>query len=70
MVDSNDQIKRKKIKTAKDPQLDKAAFTWFVKERQTDSHINGPVFRIQVQKLHSDIHVDNTSAAQGASQLT
>ena len=37
---------KKKARTGKDPQLLKAVFTWFVKEMQVGTLINGPVLSI------------------------
>jgi len=60
-VDSTDGMKRKKARTANDPELDKAVFTWFVKERQAGTPSSGPVLSVQAQKFHNDLHVDNPS---------
>ena len=54
-------MKRKKARTANDPELDKAVFTRFVKDRQADTPSSGPVQSVQAQKFHSDLHADNPS---------
>ena len=54
-------MRRKKARNNKDPQLDKACFTWFVKERQAGTPIIGPKLSIQIQTLPSELHVDNPS---------
>ena len=59
-VDSSDGMQRKKARTANDPELDKAVFSWFVKERQAGTPISGPVLSMQAQKFHSQLHADNS----------
>ena len=54
-------MKRKKVRTANDPELDKAVFAWFVKERQVSSPISGPVLSVQAQKFQNYLHEDNPS---------
>ena len=61
VVDSTVWMERKTARNAKDPQLDKVVITWCVKERQTGTPNSSPVLRIQAQKLHNDLHVDNPS---------
>jgi hypothetical protein len=52
-------MKRKRARTANDPDLDKAVFTWFVKERSAGTPISGPVLSVQAQKFHNELHTDN-----------
>jgi hypothetical protein len=59
VVDSTDGMKRKKARTANDPDLDKAVFTWFVKERSAVTPISGHVLSVQAQKFHNEPHTDN-----------
>ncbi len=59
-VDSSDGMKRKKARTANDPELDKAVYSWFVKERQAGTPISGPVMSVQAQKFHNQLHVENS----------
>ena len=54
-----DQMKIKKVRTAKDPH--KAVFAYFVKEGQAGIPISSPVLSIQAQNLPSDLHVVNHS---------
>ena len=52
---------KKKDRIAKVPQLEKAAFTWFVKERQAFTLIGGPLLSIKAQNLPNDTRVYNPS---------
>ena len=61
MVNSTDQMKRKKTRTAKDPQLDKAVFICGVKGKHAGTLISSPVLSIQPQKLHTDLRINNPS---------
>ena len=61
MVNSAERMKRREAKTVKEPQLDQAVSTWFVKERQTAILISNPVLSIQAHKLHSNLHVGDQS---------
>jgi len=58
-VDSSHGMKRKKARTASDPELDKAVYSWFVKVRQAGTPIIGPVVSVQAQKYHNQLHVHN-----------
>ena len=51
-IDPTDGMKRKKTRTANDPELDKAVFTWFVKKRQGGITISGPVLSLQAHTFH------------------
>ena len=55
-VDSDDGIKRKRTRTAKDPVLDKAVFNWFVQQRSEGLPISGPLVQAQAQGLSDSIH--------------
>ena len=50
-------MKRKKARTANDPELDKALFR-FVKERQAGAPVSGPVLSVQAQKFRNNLHED------------
>ena len=45
----------KKARIANDPELDKAVFAWFVKERQAGTPISGLVLSVQAQKFHNKL---------------
>ena len=55
-LDGSEGLKRKRVKTAKDPELDKAVFTWFVQETQTGTPISGPILSAQTQKFSKELH--------------
>ena len=59
-LDGSEGLKRKRVKTAKDPELDKAVFTWFVQERQTGTPISGPILSAQAQKFSKELHGEDT----------
>ena len=48
IVNSTDQMKEKKARTAKDPKLDKAFFSCFL-ERQAGTTISGSVLSIKLR---------------------
>ena len=60
-IDSTDGMKRKKARTANDPELDKAVFTWLVKERQAGISISGPILSVHAQNFHNNLPTDNSS---------
>ena len=47
--------KRKRSRTAQDPQLEKAVFTWFNQARSEGTPISGPVTQAQAKKLNEDL---------------
>ena len=58
-LDESDGMKRKKAKTAKDPELDKAMFNWFVQERNAGTPLCGPVVVAQAKKMSQTLHGEN-----------
>ena len=47
--------KRKRSRTAQDPQLEKAVFTWFNQARSEGTPISGPVIQAQAKKLNEGL---------------
>ena len=67
VVNSTDCMKRKTNQNCQNPLLDKVVFTLFVKERQAEALIRGPVLNIQAQTLPNDLHIsDPSDCVEGA----
>ncbi|XP_039590582.1 jerky protein homolog-like [Polypterus senegalus] len=49
-------LRRKRARTAKDPELDKATFNAFCEGRNNGIPISGPVIQVQAEKLYKEIH--------------
>ena len=61
-LESSLGMKRMKARTANNPNLDKAVFTWFVKVRQAGTRVPPLVALFwvsQAQKFHKDLHADD-----------
>ncbi|XP_028666328.1 jerky protein homolog-like [Erpetoichthys calabaricus] len=55
----NGGLRRKRARTAKDPELDKATFNAFCESRNNGIPISGPVIQAQAEKLYKEIHGPN-----------
>ena len=49
-------LQRKKLKLAKDEDLDKAIYTWFCRERTKGMPISGPIIKAQAQKFNRELN--------------
>ena len=49
-------MKRKKLRTAQDPTLDKALYTWFAQNVQDGAPVSGPLLQAKVEKIHETLH--------------
>ena len=49
-------MKRKKLRTAQDPTLDKALYTWFVQNVQDGAPVSGPLLQAKAEKIHETLH--------------
>ena len=48
--------KRKRARTAQDPQLEKVVFTWFNQARSEGMPISGPIIQAQAKKMNQSLH--------------
>lgn len=60
-VDEDVGLTRKRVKTAQDPALDKAMFTWFVQGRTTGAPISGPLLQAKAAEVHEALNGDKDS---------
>ena len=53
--DESEGLQRKRLKQAKDLQLDKAVIAWFTQERSDGTPISGEIIKAQAQKLKKEL---------------
>ena len=55
-MDDCPKKKKKKARTAQDPQLEKAVFTWFNQDRSEGMPISGSIIQAQAKKTNQSLH--------------
>ena len=55
-VNSNEGMKRKRVKLGRDQELDQELFNWFCKSRELDIPISGTILLHQAKKINKDLH--------------
>ncbi len=62
-VDESDGMDRKRARTAENPTLDSAMYTWFVQEQRSGVPLSGPVVKAQAQKFSQELQPDTDFVA-------